>query len=481
MSSLLRRLLNWHGRPCGAVVLILFAAPVFAGEFVPALNRENWSEQAVANKGAEFDEIRSSSQNAFYTTGAAIISGFSGNVMLETFSRSEDVYLGDLETAGFSDYLIDEEEARLFGIATCDLPLGSIDAGVDPASLALPSRLRYFELGIDDAETNGIPALRRVASVGVVGSLRYRSVLESEGLRIEEWVTRREILAGIDRVETLLPGADLPTSTGGFDALVRIVETHLELSETYLDDALEDELTIRDLKTTSVEWLVDGVGRVRFLILSGAWLDDILDGNVFEDGSGVVGTRSLLELVGEDSVSLEELLEAGDVSRAKSLVLAGVGQSIALWEELPVPTGETSNAFEQAVALAGLSGVDSLADAKPFGDGVSNLLKFASGMSLDAFDDTVVGEDAGALGRPRLSVTSGESGVEFVVDFVRRLDGEIGYRVELSEDGSHWTEGAGATLEVMWTQGGFEGVRWRLGERSGSDDALLVRLAVFLK
>lgn len=97
-------------------------------------------------------------------------------------------------------------------------------------------------------------------------------------------------------------------------------------------------------------------------------------------------------------------------------------------------TGETAQAiFDEVVASAGLVEEDALEAAEPFGDGVSNLLKYAFNMDLSGPDRSNMPPD-GTSGLPQGRLVEVEGQSYWRVEFVRRKGSGLIYQPMKSDD-----------------------------------------------
>jgi uncharacterized repeat protein (TIGR03803 family) len=87
--------------------------------------------------------------------------------------------------------------------------------------------------------------------------------------------------------------------------------------------------------------------------------------------------------------------------------------------------------FSAAAANAGLSGPNSLPTAMPFGDGVTNLIKYAFNMNLGQADRNILNA-SGISGLPRVTLEA--SGVQKIlkIEFLRRIGSGLSYTPQIS-------------------------------------------------
>lgn len=88
--------------------------------------------------------------------------------------------------------------------------------------------------------------------------------------------------------------------------------------------------------------------------------------------------------------------------------------------------------YPLTVQAAGLAGADAATNARPFGDGVPNLVKFAFNMDLSKADCHSM-DVGGISGLPRFGRSAAASGM-FEFEYVRRIGGGLVYTPESSGD-----------------------------------------------
>ncbi len=256
-------------------------------------------------------------------------------------------------------------------------------------------------------------------------------------------IEHRAVYAGTATVAGLYPGSNPVRVTDPFSALVRVTETILNgTTETYqIVDGVETELEPSELgpsTSTSIEWVVKGIGAVRLLFAFGEWLDPIISNSIFNNGSNVVGAISLEELIPESDIFSEHLrASGGNPNDAADTHLTEVGQEIILW---PVPEereyvfeADAKSQLETAAVSAGLAGDEALPEAIPQNDGVPNILKFAFNMDLASPDSqTLSGE--GNSGLPAISIVEESQTKKLQFDFLRRKNSGLTYTPVYSTD-----------------------------------------------
>jgi hypothetical protein len=121
-----------------------------------------------------------------------------------------------------------------------------------------------------------------------------------------------------------------------------------------------------------------------------------------------------------------------------------------------------SQAFNNAMNLAGLTGADALPAATPQNDGVQNLLKYAFNMDASARDVRGLVPGTGTRGLP--SITSSLSGDTTIlrVEFIRRINAGLIYTPKRSNDltNGSWTEFSDTPtitpINAMWERVVYE-------------------------
>ncbi len=105
--------------------------------------------------------------------------------------------------------------------------------------------------------------------------------------------------------------------------------------------------------------------------------------------------------------------------------------------------GTAQQLLNNAMAAAGLTGPNAQATATPFGDGVSNLLKYAFNMNLAGPDRRTLVPGTGAVGLPVMRIVSGTVRYEFL----RRKNSGINYTPQQSSNlsAAGWQAATGTT------------------------------------
>ena len=177
-------------------------------------------------------------------------------------------------------------------------------------------------------------------------------------------------------------------------------------------------------------------------------------------GTGPVVTN--LDALTADGVNGEWKLFIVDDTNGDSGSLAG--WSIEL--ETDGPDFEES-AFAAWLEAAGLTDDRALAGAVPFGDGVSNLLKFAFGLNGAAADHRALVPGSGMSGLP--VVWRDEADGEIVFEYIERTDAGLVYEAVESASlaGSGWRAATGERSEVP-AGDGWKRVRIRHARPEGA-------------
>lgn len=183
---------------------------------------------------------------------------------------------------------------------------------------------------------------------------------------------------------------------------------------------------------TSVEWIVKGIGVVRFLFVFGEWMDPIMENSIFNNGSNVMGAISLEELIPSDDIILEQLrASGGSLNDAADTTLTSMDQEITLWpipieREVIIQPPDVVSQLAAEAADAGLSGNNLLPEAMPQLDGISNILKFAFNMDLSRPADATITETSD-FGLPIADIAQNGQTQTFQLKFVRKKNSALTY------------------------------------------------------
>jgi hypothetical protein len=131
-------------------------------------------------------------------------------------------------------------------------------------------------------------------------------------------------------------------------------------------------------------------------------------------------------------------------------------QSITLDFTFETSTGDDGG-LGDAAAEAGLTGEDALPNAKPFGDGIDNLLKFAFNMNLSGYDNGKLAP-GGNSGLPTFALKNDEGESTFEIEFIRRVGSSLTYTAQRSDTLGGFTEMVGAVTVTPIAGGEFERV-----------------------
>jgi len=413
----------------GVFVGVTFVGMVWAEaeSYYPLLTEPNFAETSITQSYFDQPPItnRVRSLKSIDTDGfnvSPIIDGFVSDTPVETISivPASD-FLDAFSTISYTHRSVNDGGAVQYqttsGVLTNGNPLDPV-----PGNFEFNGKTRYYAVGFDGQVGDlGVQLIPRKATIGTITETRYRSVSSSRtdtgaGFALISDDTRdirlRQVYAGVGEVPSLYPGSS-QLATGSFTALVSITEQTLSgVSKSWTDDGTtvtyQGETTIDETTSTSIEWIVKGIGSIRLLLVSDSWMDLILSESVFNDGSNVVGAIDLDTLISPD-YRLVEVLRAsgGDLSEATNTVLTKTAQVIELWGK----SNEVPLSFETYAANAGLTGADASAEAMPFGDGISNWVKYAFKIPLNVR----YGIDSGAgVGLPVLRIDGSVLRLEYI-------------------------------------------------------------------
>ncbi len=109
--------------------------------------------------------------------------------------------------------------------------------------------------------------------------------------------------------------------------------------------------------------------------------------------------------------------------------------------EVTVAVPASSQAFNTAVTLAGLTAANALPASIPYNDDVKNLLKYAFNMNLSGPDVRTLAPGTGTLGLPSITSSSSGGTTTLRVEFIRRIGSGLIYTPKRSSDlsSSAWT------------------------------------------
>lgn len=304
----------------------------------------------------------------------------------------------------------------------------------------------------------------RQVTIGQITDTKHREVAHSDSSgpfdfeltsdSTIDYHTRR-VFAGIGQVKNLYPGSDIVLVTDEYNALVSITETSYsgviknQMVQGSVVTDLEDNFI--DSTTTSITWMVKGIGVIRSLAIDGEWLDIILNRPLFNDGSNVVGAVDLETLIPESNYIADTLrASGGNLLNASNTVLTQLNQRIDLW---PYDPKFRPRSYSEATSQAELSAPDAMPTAIPFKDGINNLTKYAFNIPLDKAYK--IGPNTAAFGFPTMTV----NGSTLQLEYTRRTGGEVVYTPKFGDslDTSQFVEIA-ASVQISDLSDGFERV-----------------------
>ncbi len=374
-----------------------------------------------------------------------IIPGFRGGNPIGVVNDSDGGDFDDpFQTQGKTDETVDADGITLWKTTVGSLNGGS---GQGTAGIVFESTSTYQAMGPSGTLSEGALLTRRTVKIGEEVSTRYRLVMEStsssKSLGIDlrsvtvTTVDHRSVFVGTDIASNLFPGSNPVLVTDPYSALVRVTETSSSgTSETFqIVDGVETSFGPEPTggsTITSIEWLVKGVGAVRFLFAFGDWLDPIVENSLFNNGSNVVSAQTLEAFISADDLISEQLrVSGGSLADAADTVLTGSHQEIVLWpvpierEIIFLPIDAGSQLAAKAIE-AGLSGNDAQPGASPQLDGIPNILKFAFNMDLSRPAFTAINE-ASNFGLPIADVVQNGQTQTFQLKFVRQKNSALTY------------------------------------------------------
>jgi hypothetical protein len=302
--------------------MALAGLPLTASNYLPLVTVPEWEESIVSYDVFSGDSTRTSSRNLRGADNSMrIISGFNGNTFIESVSIS---IFGSFEypfprVDSWTDYSLTED--GLFRWGNRAVTYSSIQPSPAQVGWQFSERVNWGKNGGDGITSPGVLSDRLQATIGEVVLHEYQStnIAELPGSALTlilgtdtgatkqtqtttQTVTVRVAYAGFDTVEGLFPGSDPYVPTPSYKALVRITETSAEGINTVetVGGFLEgtEETSFGPGGGTVVDWLVDGIGSVKSVLVLGDYLDDILNAPIFDKGDGVVSATTLEQIVG---------------------------------------------------------------------------------------------------------------------------------------------------------------------------------------
>lgn len=311
----------------------LWQLPLLASNYIPLATVPEWEETGVTYDLWTGDVTRTRTRNLRGANNAMrIINGFSGNTYFHSINLTESEFFPFPRTDGYSDVSLTPD--GIFRWGERGIVYSTVGGAPTDAAWGYENRVTWGRR-LDGVTTPGVLSEPRMATIGVVTLYEYRStnIAEIPGDVLTELfggvetgadkqiqtsndnVSVRSVYAGFDTVNGLFQGSDPLLVTPPYKALVRITETTTEgvnITESFGGDFLPPylESTYGPTSATVVDWLVDGIGSVRSVVILGEYLDDILNAPIFDSGDGVVAAQTLEELVG-GSFDIEILRASG--------------------------------------------------------------------------------------------------------------------------------------------------------------------------
>lgn len=138
-----------------------------------------------------------------------------------------------------------------------------------------------------------------------------------------------------------------------------------------------------------------------------------------------------------------------------------IGQTSDLSQEITFTTRPRIGFFSVWAVNKGLVGAAADPMARPFQDGVPNLLKYAFNLNGGAPDNRVLPAAAGTAGLPLFRVDRTNSGTWFEVQYLRLRSGELAYQPKISTDLVNYTPMTG-TISVAGIDADWERVTQRM-------------------
>jgi hypothetical protein len=136
----------------------------------------------------------------------------------------------------------------------------------------------------------------------------------------------------------------------------------------------------------------------------------------------------------------------GDWERVIVQTTIDLSSTPMLFGRVEVTQNQTQETiFNSWASSGGLSGAAAAASARPFNDGVSNLLKYASNMTSSGPDNRVLASGTGTAGLPVFGVETSGSQKWFKVEYMRRKHSGLVYVPKISTDLVNYAPMTGST------------------------------------
>ncbi len=423
--------------------------------YYPLFTEPGWEESKVAESFFDNQIIRTETTNLLGIDSEGrlvlpIINGFRGGTPIGDTSNADG---GDFNEP-FDTFTKFDDSVDDTGITQwktiSNSPNVRVTMSDEGRSVSISTT--FTTLGIDGTPSDGVMLLRRNATIGEVVSTRYRQILESRTIEVEDGfelkivdtstIEHRSVFAGTATVSGLYPGSSPVVVTDPYTALVRVSEivvtgtTESFSVENGVETPLGDIVDIGSSGTT-IEWTVKGIGVVRILTAFGEHLDPILNNSIFNNGSNVVGATTLEDLIGSENITTEQLrVSGGSIVDAADTILTQLNQEIVLWpipedREVVMVVADAPSQIAEAAGDAGLSGNDALPLATPHNDRVPNVLKFAFNMNLSK-SDTHTLSSGGNSGLPTIDIVGEGQNQTLQLEYIRRKNSGLTYVPEYS-------------------------------------------------
>ena len=333
--------------------------------FYPLVTQPNWARSSSSELFLGPDQ--STSTNLYAGDGVQVIyPGMEGAFVVETVSLEHADLQSDFPlTRTQQDYSLTPE-----GLVHLGFRVYSYNANtVADATVSWFLDVNFEEVVLGQKTGDSPVVIPKTANVGQVYSYNYISTNVSEitgdalDLILGQFndyeasrttvVTDTEVryaYVGFQDIDDLFPGSSPMQINDGANALIRVTEISGESSTTteligganpVSDTSRSDPFT-----TTTIEWLVYGLGVVRTQLVFGAYLEAIMDAPVFDDGDGIISTRSLDDITGGIYTSIGLLSGVSgetDIRDARDVVVNGVIPVLGDYETSAVADAWWSN------------------------------------------------------------------------------------------------------------------------------------------
>lgn len=389
--------------------------------------------------------ISNSGDSVLQITSINYPTGFTGSMDGVNISAGQSVVIpvtfSPTETQPYSGTITVNSD-KTSGINTIDVS----GVGALPTIGVLTYQISGNSVVITDCETAAtgvvyIPSMIEGKPVTSIGTEAFANCDQITGVTIPDSVTTigaRVFWHCYELSQIVIPEGVTTMGERAFVACYKLESVSLPNSLTTIED-YAFFYDCRELSNVNLPVGLEGIGAFMFYGCSS--LEQItLEASITSIGNYAFYNCSLLNRVEFK----------GDAPSVGTGIFGGAAQDFSVYYRAssngftsPIWQGYPAEAiqhdFDTAVADAGLFGGDAAPSAKPFNDGVSNLLKYAFNMDLSKADSKTMSQ-GGTSGLPMIYTSGiGEQKV-LKVEYLRRKDSDLLYSLELSSNMTGFAE-----------------------------------------